>query len=60
MAYIHFYTGDDRFCGTREICRQFTLDPNEVTCPACQDHDCLELSPQGKSYVDELNKATSD
>lgn len=51
---VHFGSWDPRFCGTREQCHQFTVDDNEVTCPACQDRDRFVLSPQGQALVDEL------
>lgn len=55
---IHFHSGDDRFCGSTEQPRRFTLDPNEVTCRACMARDTFVLSPQGESYVASLEKRT--
>ena len=54
---VHFHSSDDRFCGSRSQPREFSLDPNEVTCRACQDGDRLTLSPQGLEYVRSIDPA---
>lgn len=53
---IHFHHSDDRFCGSQEQPRRFTLDPNEVTCPDCQAKDTFVLSPAGEAYVKSLKQ----
>ena len=52
---IHFGSFDERFCGTKNQPRQFTFDPNEVTCPHCQGNDCFVLSAEAAEYVASLN-----
>lgn len=52
--HIHFGSFDDRFCGTKEQGREFTLDPNRVTCPQCQDRDTFTLSLEAANYVSEM------
>jgi hypothetical protein len=54
-ALIHFHGADDRFCGSTQQCRQFSLDPNDVTCPACQDKDTLTLSTEGAAFLASLS-----
>jgi hypothetical protein len=49
--HTHFGSFDERFCGSTEQCRQIVLDPNEVSCPACQENDTFELSEQAKAFV---------
>lgn len=48
---IHFHSSDDRFCGSKEVARQFTLEPNDVTCGACQAKDTFTLSPSGRACL---------
>lgn len=52
---IHFFNFDDRFCGTVEKYRRVSIDPNEITCQACQDNDTLELTDQAKEYLATLS-----
>ena len=47
----HFWSQDERFCGSKELGRKFTFDDNEVTCQACRDRDTLTLTPQGYATV---------
>lgn len=44
---VHFHSSDDRFCGTDEMGRRFTLEPNDVTCELCMENDRLEITAQG-------------
>jgi hypothetical protein len=53
-ALIHFHSADDRFCGSTQQCRRFSLDPNDVTCPACQGKDTLTLSTEGAAFLASL------
>jgi hypothetical protein len=53
---IHFHSSDSRFCGSKELARQFSFDPNDVTCCECANQDTFVLSPQGLAYVAELEK----
>lgn len=39
---IHFHSSDDRFCGSTEQCRQFTVNDDDVTCPACRGINPLQ------------------
>jgi hypothetical protein len=55
MAAVHFHSSDERFCGTRQQLRQFTFDPNAVSCPRCQERDRFELSEQAAAYVTSLS-----
>jgi hypothetical protein len=47
----HFHHSDDRFCGSKDAPRRFSLDPNEVDCRACQSRDCFVLSDEAAAYV---------
>ena len=51
---IHFQTGDDRFCGTKQKYRQFTTEETDVTCPNCKANDTLEITKQGELYLNSL------
>lgn len=51
---IHFGSFDERFCGSHEQRRRFTLDPNEVTCSACKARDRFLLSPSGAALLESL------
>ncbi len=48
---IHFWSQDERFCGSKQPGRRFTFDDNEVTCQACRDRDTLTLTEQGRATV---------
>lgn len=53
---IHFHSSDDRFCGDQQSARRFSLDPNEVTCAACQRRDCFTLSKRATKYEARLKR----
>jgi predicted nucleic acid-binding Zn ribbon protein len=50
---IHFISSDDRFCGSRQKCQQFTLNDDAVTCPKCNGKRRVYITEQGQRYVDE-------
>jgi hypothetical protein len=54
---VHFHSSDDRFCGSTQPGRQFSLDQDAVTCPGCKGQDTLVLTPQGAAYVASLDAA---
>lgn len=51
MTIVHFGSSDSRDCGSREQGRQWTTEPNDVTCPRCKDKDRFVLSPEAAAYV---------
>jgi hypothetical protein len=56
-ATVHFHSSDERFCGSTLPYRQFTLDPNDVTCAQCAAGDTFVLTEQGAAYVATLVSA---
>ena len=50
---IHFHRTDDRFCGSVDQMRQFSTDPNTVTCQHCKDRDGFGLSGQARDFLRE-------
>lgn len=54
-SHIHFHSSDDRFCGSTIRPRQFTTDPNEVTCCACQARDTFTITEQGLAAIREFD-----
>jgi Zn finger protein HypA/HybF involved in hydrogenase expression len=53
---IHFHSSDDRFCGCREVGRQFSMEVNEITCDSCKAKDTFVLSPEAARYVANLSQ----
>lgn len=51
---VHFFDGDDRFCGSRLFGRRFTLKDHEVTCQKCMGNDRLVITEQGKQALRDL------
>lgn len=56
---VHFHSSDSRFCGSDEAPREFTLEPNDVTCKECQDKDTFVLSESGRKYLASLDSAAT-
>ena len=54
---IHFHSGDDRFCGSTASAREFSLDPNEITCPSCGNKDTFILSDEAREFVAAIENA---
>jgi hypothetical protein len=48
---VHFHSSDDRFCGSKQVARRFSLDENEVSCPHCKAKDGFVLSQEGREYL---------
>ena len=53
---IHFFSYDKRFCGSKKRYKRVTPVTNEVTCPACEDNIGLEITEQGKKYLESLKE----
>jgi hypothetical protein len=45
---IHFHSSDERFCNSKRKARQFSFDPNEVTCARCKERDSFVLSEEAR------------
>jgi len=56
---VHFHSGDDRFCGSRQIGREFTADENAVSCSACRGNDRLSITPYGLKMLRDLGYMTT-
>jgi len=56
---VHFHSSDDRFCGSREAAREFSFDPNIVSCKRCQSRDTFVLSPEAAAFVASLSVGVS-
>ena len=52
LKMVHFHHTDGRFCGTSEQARQFSFDPNAVTCSHCKGRDAFALSPRAAQWVE--------
>jgi hypothetical protein len=45
---VHFFSGDDRYCGSTRNNQRFSPDQAEVTCRACMSRDTVALTSQGQ------------